>query len=463
MVDIKQIVDSKKIPQFADKIEKYIKEHEEMFKLLDIDFKQFFFDGYLKNQGYIESETKITVDYRVVRLLWFHYCETYDVLNDKNKTYRITVNLLENLIKTFANSNYEWRKDYSIRIEHIYKNSNLFPTGIDYKLTIYYILNKLKRCILPLIHQLKVDRAEYNDRPKRKYNDYNYDYDNENESNYRNNYNNNNLSNKRDKKDIVEVKVNNGSIISPDSDYFTFLATDNNPGLAHKQYLNCIESAYYYFKTMHHNPGQSYFEKLSNTEDPDKFHNDNITKLQSIYNNYQRSNSNTSKSTTISTTPNETSHIIPNHIVTNIPSPLKQSQPLPPPYQQYQQYQQYPHVQLQPQYSQYSQYSQYYNQNQNQSPSPSPSNIGNVLRSSPAHFNQYNLNQSPNLNHGPSHNYRQTPSPTTTNGYIPQSSNQYYHNTNSNQQTGPKEWCEWFELQDKNLKNTSQISSVEKK
>jgi len=452
MVNIKQIINSNKIPQFADKINKYIEDHEEIFKLLDIDFKQFFFDGYLKNQGYIESETKITPDYRVIRLLWFHYCETFDVLQDKNKSYRITLNMLEQLIKMFANSSYEWRQDYSIRIEQLYKNSNAFPSSIDYKLTIYYILNKLKRCILPLIHQIKQDRIDNNDRPKRKYNDSDYEH----ESNYRNNNNyHNETNNKRERKDkesqIVEVKVND-SILGPEADYFTFLSTDKNPGLAHKQYLNCIESAYYYFKTMYHNPGQNYFEKLLKTEDPDKFHNDNITKLESIYNNFIRSNSN------IKT--------IPNTIITNIPSPMKQPQ-LPP---------------LHPLTPSYQQYHQLY------SPNPSPTNLGSVLTSSPTHFYQYQQSPSnssgsgsgsistPNYCSSPTNfqNYNQNNSPrqnvsTGTNGFINNQSTYQsayqtaypnHINKNTNQQNGPKEWCEWFEAQDRKLNKS--IDTIKK-
>ncbi len=431
MTDIKQIIDSNKIPQYKEKIDRYVETHEKLFKMFEIDFKQFFFDDYLKHQGYKFDDTVITIDYRTTRLLWFHYCETFDVYNDESRSYRLTLKLLDTLIKMFINSSSSWRKEYCIRIENIYKSPDIFPTDIDYKLTIHYINNKLGRYILPLVFQVKELNSNNNDRPKRKYD--NYDKYNDYDNDYKN-------LNKRERKErtnnlkspIIDVKVNN-SWVGPDSDYFTFLSSDLNPELAHKQYLNCIESAYYYFKTMKYNPGQMYFEKLLKTDNPDSFHEENVGKLKSIYNFLMRTNSNSNSSSNSDS--NSCLRLIPNNIQTNIPSPVK------PPIQS-------------------PVYSYGYGYSQNPSQNPSPTNSGHFLTSSPVNFYQHHHN--PTIYSGP--NYGVNPNPyinSRPNGYINNQPNytqpqpQPQPNIIQTKSEATKQWEEYFEYQDRNLRNTS--------
>lgn len=270
--DLYQLIDNllfNKTNMFNEKMNKYREKHRDVVSMIQIDFAQMLFDKYLKATGYSYDHTKMIIDFRTIRLIWLYYCETFDFFGDKTRSYNLVLDLINYIIKIFINSTISWQRDYCIRIEHIYKNKDLFPLEINYQLTIYFINFKLKDHILKLVHyiidkNIEADKnLEVENNKKRKVSDTNLD----------NNSNKNNSE-----------KENNW--ISPESDYFTFLATDQNPTLAHKQYVNLIDSMFFFFKTSKQDFAGEYRKKLSNSDDPDSTHREIRKKIMDSYAHY---------------------------------------------------------------------------------------------------------------------------------------------------------------------------------
>ncbi len=284
MYNILLVIEPNSIPERHQRyIQRYIKEYEEYFHIICADFKQLFCSEYVKE----EDVKSYNIEFKVIKLLWFHFCETCDHFNkDNKKAYEYTLTFIDFIINEYKKLDEKNKKRYVIPVTNIFKNINLFPQDITYELTIDFIINIIK-FKLNLIY-IKFDESNNNNkniiRERRDSRDRRHNSRDRRDNNIssKRKFENEQDNNSYKKEKTVKTYTN------PYDDYYLFISTDANPSVAHKQYLSCIDNTYYYFKTMNRNISQQYFEELMKAEDPDKFHNDIISKVQNIYGNYIR-------------------------------------------------------------------------------------------------------------------------------------------------------------------------------